>query len=70
MRVLKYKLAIKIDDFTTYAPGTWTEISEESLGKHYEYVARRIKDDSNMSWVEVNRTDDYVLGTSNPNGLK
>lgn len=64
MKVLKYQLKIKVDDFTTYSGMAGVEeISERSLGNFYSNVATAIKADPNMWWEEVERAEDRVIDT-------
>ena len=64
MQVLRYRVKIKLDDFTTYQEDI-KEISEENHGKFYGYLTRKIKDDVNFWWEEIERTEDRVMQSSN-----
>jgi hypothetical protein len=59
MRVLKFQLVIKSDDFNRYSLPQ-QEVTDEQLGRHYDYVVRRIKDDKNFWTQEIIRTERLV----------
>ena len=61
MKVFKFQLKIKIDDFTTYSNNV-VEITEATVEhRNYPYITRRIKDDRNFSWEEFERLSDRKI---------
>lgn len=64
MRVLKFQLVIKIDDFTKLVPHPVSEITEEGLGVNFDYVVRRITDDDKFYWELIERPSETVLRKS------
>lgn len=60
-RVFKYRVFIKVDDFTSFAGGTSTLLEKNwhSPGK-FDYVTRRIMDDENFDYEMTDVTEHVV----------
>lgn len=57
MQVLKFRLKIKIDDFTHFTPHEWTEITDARFGLHWKYVTRKIMDMPDMEYELFDRRE-------------
>lgn len=68
MKVLRFKMLIKINDFIYYSPPPTTihEVTEKHFGlTTYTHIKQRIQNDHNFWSEEVERFPDRTISTKN-----